>query len=166
MTASVGLSGAGLAEFRSAVTVVSAWAGALQLTTAPAAFLHNSKLVRQYLSWVTGRNTCGEQIKSALPPTGDLSKTSYTCRDGPTGDLANGIYRTFIAALGHHPARGRSKLGLGPIRKGTGGTTRKLPMGVIADVLMNPIDFDTLGQPINPAGNVRPPIRVLTAESD
>ena len=46
MTASVGLSGAGLAKLRSAVTVVSARAGALQLTTAPAAFLHNSKLVR------------------------------------------------------------------------------------------------------------------------
>jgi hypothetical protein len=39
-------------------------------------------------------------------------------------------------------------------------------MGVIADVLVNPIDFDTLGKPINPAGNGRLTIRVLAAESD
>ena len=67
MTARVGLSGAGLAKFRSAVTVVSARAGALQLTTAPAAFLHNSKLVRQCLSRVKLRNTQREQMFSGLP---------------------------------------------------------------------------------------------------
>ena len=101
-------------------------------------------------------------VRSGLPRQPDDIRAGPGFAFGPTGDLANGIY----AALEHHPARGRSKLGLGPIRKGTGGTTRKLPMGVIADVLVNPIDFDALGKPINPAGNVRPPIRVLTAESD
>jgi hypothetical protein len=29
------------------------------------------------LSWVTSRNTCGEQIKSALPLTGDLNETCW-----------------------------------------------------------------------------------------
>ena len=68
MTARVGLSGAGLAKFRSAVTVVSARAGALQLTTAPAAFLHNSKLVRQCLSRVMcGRRPhCKENLTFGL----------------------------------------------------------------------------------------------------
>jgi hypothetical protein len=66
MTPSVGLSGAGLAKFRSAVTVVSARAGALQLTTTPAAFLHNSKLVRQCLSWVKLDKTQCEHNSSAF----------------------------------------------------------------------------------------------------
>jgi hypothetical protein len=66
MTASVGLSGAGLAKLTSAVTVVYARAGALQLTTAPAAFLHNSKLVRQCLSWVKLDKTQCEHNSSAF----------------------------------------------------------------------------------------------------
>ncbi|MEH2485712.1 hypothetical protein V1280_001651 [Bradyrhizobium sp. AZCC 2230] len=96
-------------------------------------------------------------------------------------------------ALGHHPERGfaffatdagrlmclyltlteklTSAVGpwaikIGGFRKGNDGTTRKLPMGVIADVLVHPIDFDTLGKPINPARDGRPPIRVLAAEPD
>jgi hypothetical protein len=39
-------------------------------------------------------------------------------------------------------------------------------MGVIADVLVHPIDFDTFGKPINPARDARPPIRVVAAELD
>jgi len=73
MAASVGLSGAGLAKLRSAVTVVSARAGALQLTTAPAAFLRNSKLVRQCLSWV---NRVGWPVARRLPVYSPLR----TCR--------------------------------------------------------------------------------------
>jgi hypothetical protein len=37
---------------------------------------------------VSSRNTCDEQIKSVLPPTGDLNDTCYTCRDVPMGDIA------------------------------------------------------------------------------
>lgn len=39
-------------------------------------------------------------------------------------------------------------------------------MGVLADVFVLPIDFDALGQPIDPARDGRPPIRVLAAEPD
>ncbi|WP_212453889.1 hypothetical protein [Bradyrhizobium japonicum] len=52
----------------------------------PASTLSPGNFIRQRLRWGTSRNTCGKQIKSALPPTGDLSKTSYTCRDGPHPD--------------------------------------------------------------------------------
>lgn len=41
-----------------------------------------------HLMSVAGHEPCGEQIKSALPSIGDLSKTSYICRDGPTGETA------------------------------------------------------------------------------
>jgi len=39
-------------------------------------------------------------------------------------------------------------------------------MSVFADVLVNPIDFDTLRKSIDPAGYGGPPIRVLAAETD
>lgn len=42
--------------------------------------------------------------------------------------------------------RATRRLGLRLIRKETSGTKRKLPMGVIADVLVHPTDFNALGK--------------------
>lgn len=50
---------------------------------------------------VTSRNTCGEQIKSALPSTGDLSKTSYTCRGGPIAEVHPLGGRVCVEKLGY-----------------------------------------------------------------
>src|SRR5262249_627968 len=55
-------------------------------------------------------NTCGEQITSALPPKGDLSKAGKISRDRPREDLPNRIPHGRSLRLGYQPqqASGRS----------------------------------------------------------
>jgi hypothetical protein len=42
---------------------------------------------RRWLLRITSCNTCGEQIKWALPRTEDLSETRLICRDRPESDF-------------------------------------------------------------------------------